>query len=366
MSRARRGRIADALRAVHELEASDPATRARIVEMLDAALEPSPHAPGGAPPLGGPVEFAPVELPPPAERPEAGRRRATRSFSQVLAVITAILGLLTSLVSLGFGVTRGGSLAVSVSVAALLIAIVAWLLARPVAARLIVGQPEAAALPAAIARAGLLDDPRRNPEPPVAPLLTPEWTRGILAVALSMNVPDGPLDVERLAEHIARERVPQRLPRLPHRSLSAGVQMLIDVSSSMQPFRADLVDIVAQVRRVVGEDRATVLRFAASPLAGAGAGRRATWRDYAPPPTPRPVLVVTDFELAAGPVPDPHEAVEAWLSWCRVVRAADCPLIALTPQPVSEVPRALRRHMAVIEWDRRTTAASAARAVRRG
>ena len=132
--------------------------------------------------------------------------------------------------------------------------------------------------------------------------------------------------------------------------------MLVDVSSDMRPFRADLADIVARVRLTVGESNLALLRFDGDPLVATGPGRRHTWAAYEPPPTPRPVLVVTDL----------GQGVRTWLRFNAAAAAADCPVVVLTPRRLRSVPAALRRAMAVIEWDRRTTAASAARTVRRG
>ena len=43
---------------------------------------------------------------------------------------------------------------------------------------------------------------------------------------------------------------------------------------------------------------------------------------------------------------------------------AGCRVVALVPNAAGRVPAALRAHVGVIEWDRTTTAASAARAAR--
>jgi hypothetical protein len=144
----------------------------------------------------------------------------------------------------------------------------------------------------------------------------------------------------------------------------------VDLSESMLPFRADLVALVARVRRVLGDDGLSVLRFAESPMAraGAGPGRRPTWKRYEPPPTPRPVLVASDLGLTREPDSDLDlDVVDAradWLEFAQLVRRAGCPLVVLVPYPRSRVPRELRRAMTVVEWDRTTTAAGVARAVR--
>ena len=367
MRRTPQGGLAGAFRAVQELRPVDDATAARIVELLGAAPEADEPPPGDVAILGAAEldDRLVAAEPEPLGEEEARPRRfrawgAPAALGLGLILIAGALGVLlailpASYVLLGVGAALGAILG-------------AWLLWRlvvqPVDASLTLASPGPDALPGWIEAAQPLAVPRRSAEPPVAPLLAPEWTRGILAVALSMNLDDGPLDTERLVDAIARDEIPERLPRLPHRSLSAGVQMLIDMSPSMQPFRADLIDIVAQVRRLVGDDAATILRFAGSPLDGAGPGRRATWRPYEPPATPRPVLVVSDLGLGPEPTLATTPATWEWLRLYRLAQTARCPVVALTPQRAADVPRVLRRAMAIVEWDRATTAAGAARAVR--
>jgi hypothetical protein len=181
-----------------------------------------------------------------------------------------------------------------------------------------------------------------------------------------MRTLDGPLDLERFVDALARLQPPDRPPRRPRRSLDAGVQVLVDLSTDMLPFRQDLVELLDRLRRVVGADRVTVRRFAGRPWSECGPGRRDTWGAYDPPSTRQPVLVVSNLGLSAAEA-DPFEAAgeEEWPRLLDELERRGCPVVLLVPNAVDRVPAPLRRRAAVIGWDRTTSAASARRAVGR-
>jgi hypothetical protein len=45
-----------------------------------------------------------------------------------------------------------------------------------------------------------------------------------------------------------------------------------------------------------------------------------------------------------------------WLAFIATAAAARCPVVVLTPYPVSRLPPAIRRAVDVVMWDRTTTA----------
>jgi hypothetical protein len=84
------------------------------------------------------------------------------------------------------------------------------------------------------------------------------------------------------------------------------------------------------------------------------------------PETPRPVLIVSNFrQLAATFQDDGADYHREMASLIREAEGAGCDVVALVPNAASRMPEGLRRRVRVIEWDRPTTAAGAARAVRR-
>jgi hypothetical protein len=302
-------------------------------------------------------------------------RRAVRALRKVSWSGLGSLALIVGLVVLA---TQGEWLPLAIFGALVVIGGVVGLVGGlrsgprpPVPSRLVpLGRSVSVEVPDWVTDAKELGPSRPGRSQAVEPLLLPRWTPGILTLTLALEADDGPLDIDRVVESLARREAPARLPRRAHRSLSAGAHLLVDLSESMLPFRADLVALVARVRRVLGDDGLSVLRFAESPLAGTGPGRRSTWSRYEPPPTPRPVLVATDLGLTPEPDLDADlgvmDARADWIELAQLVRRAGCPLIVLVPYPRSRVPRELKRAMTVVEWDRTTTAAGVARVVRGG
>jgi hypothetical protein len=202
--------------------------------------------------------------------------------------------------------------------------------------------------------------------PPLEPLLVPAWVRGILSAALATPSPDGPLDLERLVDTVARRQPILRLPRQPLPTLRQGVQVLVDTSPAMVPFARDRAWLVAEIRRVVGEDLTQVLRFAACPGRDAGPGSRRTWEAYRPPARGTVVLLLTDLGIGHPPSFADWADEREWLQFVGTVRHAGCPLVALVPYAEARWPRELRDAIAILAWDRRTSVATVRHRVGRG
>jgi len=375
-----RGELGDLLRIQHCLKPAD-ATLDRILQLLG-------HQTAGDARRGAPaVDPRPVDKPgrpfeddeQPLEQPRPRLRIrvplvATGAAAAVVGVLYAVLGQL------------GLALGAAVVIVGVVIAIVENRRERPVApvpsriTLLPVRQPrwerDAHALdpPAAVAA----------PAPPTPSLLRPRWAPGIVAAMLATPSAGGPLDERRLVDLLARRELPERLPRRRRRTLSAGADVLVDQSGAMLPFAADAREVVAQIVRVLGAERVGVWRFDGDPLHAVGDDLEPPPRDappsrpravdaagddswtaarYEPPSLPRAVLAVTNLGLSGGARYGDPERVRSWLELARTLRAARCPLIALVPFSTERIPPRLRSQIAVLEWDRTATAATARRAV---
>ena len=133
------------------------------------------------------------------------------------------------------------------------------------------------------------------------PLLHPQWSWAILAGGLATPAADGPVDVEKLIEVVARGRPVDRIPRRPVPSLRRGVQVLVDVGEAMQPFARDQRALVDEVRRVVGPELVIRLDFHGCPSRGRGwALPGAGGITSHPPPRPRSSSSATWGPAALG------------------------------------------------------------------
>lgn len=194
--------------------------------------------------------------------------------------------------------------------------------------------------------------------PPIDPLLLPRWVRGILSAALAVPLPDGPPDVERVVEAVARGEAITELPRRPRPTLRLGVQLLVDRSARMAPFAKDQAWLEWALHRVVGEDRVELRRFIGTPLHAAASPAGGYAAAYRPPVPGTPVLALTDLGIGR-PMFDPDwREPDDWLAFAELLRRAGCPLLAFVPYPQSRWPRSLAQELTVIQWDRVTSAAT--------
>ncbi|UIX30072.1 hypothetical protein [Streptomyces sp. GQFP] len=205
-----------------------------------------------------------------------------------------------------------------------------------------------------------LPAPRSTPTaedgtPPHPPLLAPRSTAAVLHAALARVTSEGDLDVERAADHLARGLPLAEIPRRPLPTLRYGVQILADISASMEPFARDVEDVIDQVRSLVGVAGTRVLRFSDCPSRGVGAGPRGTWRPYQPPQHGTRVLLLSGLGKV-GPVFDPHRGTEReWREILLRIRQHGCDTVALVPLPERLWPAWWQSRMRVVAWDRGTT-----------
>ncbi|MQY13668.1 hypothetical protein SRB5_38180 [Streptomyces sp. RB5] len=209
-----------------------------------------------------------------------------------------------------------------------------------------------------------LERPRGRGEPAVVPphlsLLAPRSTAALLTVLLSRIVRDGELDVERATEELSQARPLDEIPRLPVPTLRYGVQILADVSASMEPFARDVRDVIREVRALAGAAGTEVLWFSDAPGRGAGPGSRATWRQ--PCRLPRPgarVLILSDLGMGGPPLNPWRAGRQEWQAAVGAIRQRGCEPVALVPLPEQYWPRWARMLLPMVVWDRGTIVSKA-------
>jgi hypothetical protein len=197
-----------------------------------------------------------------------------------------------------------------------------------------------------------------EPLPPLEPLLTPRWARGVLTTLLALEVDEGPLDVERVIERLVRREPMHRMPRESLRTLRRGVQVLLDRSEAMELFSRDQAHLIERLETVMGRSRMEVLDFIGCPSRGASTGPRPPLRHlpaYQPPAGNVPLLLVTDLGIGAS-IDSAGE--EEWLQFVHEMHRRGHSLFALVPHPPERWPRRLLGHgrVRIVPWDRPTTA----------
>jgi hypothetical protein len=197
-----------------------------------------------------------------------------------------------------------------------------------------------------------------------ASLLDTRRSRAILG-SLAAAPGDGPIDVEAILRSVARGEALARLPYRLMPSLARGVQLLVDRSDAMLPFRLDTEGLERELRRLAGGSM-EVLSFVACPSRGCGTGVRRRWKPYGPERVPRlgaRILCVTDLGLGVPPHGDPPAYSEEWIAFAGELRRAGCSVGALVPYPPERWPSEVGRVMELFHWDLSLTVARAARGV---
>jgi hypothetical protein len=212
--------------------------------------------------------------------------------------------------------------------------------------------------------------PGTVPEVAPAPPWNPRTERAIMLAVAATEAAGREVDGRQLLDLVVRRlggRPPTSRTRIPYRlrpTTRAGVHLLLDRGPSMRPFRHDHQWVARLARRVLPPDQLQVLDFRLAQGVSADGGR--SWsglQSWLPPG--RPVLLVSDLGRLRPPVAGRHQATAAdWLAFLHRLRRAGHPVTCLTPFRPESYPAALRRAVALVPLDRRTSVWSARSAVR--
>lgn len=201
--------------------------------------------------------------------------------------------------------------------------------------------------------------------PPLEPLLVPRWTRGILSAALTRRLAEGDIDVEAVVGTISTGRPFRAVPRRLVSRSGGAVQVLVDASEAMAPFAEDARWLTGRIEATAGRDRTETLGIEYARVFLAGRGSRLRWTDYFRDHAPLPgVVVILLSDLGIGRAPLGRWASpEHWLSFAEGLHKRGAGLVALVPYARDRWPAELRRTIPIVQWDARTTARSARRAL---
>lgn len=192
------------------------------------------------------------------------------------------------------------------------------------------------------------------------PLFSPPTTRALGAAVAAVRSADGDVDIDSLVTALAGREPLQALPRQRVWTLRRGLQVLTDAGPGMEPYAADVQQLLAVLARLIGSDRLQVQAFEGEPLQGAwpaDEGQPAGWQ----PPAPGvPVLVLSDFGIARPPGMPPLRAAQ-WRPFVQAAGQGGHPLRALLPFAPARWPTGLPRGLRLLAWDRHTTVAAVRR-----
>lgn len=202
--------------------------------------------------------------------------------------------------------------------------------------------------------------------PPFQPLLLERWFQGIFTAVLATQVPSREIDFQKLERSVTQGDGFAQLPFKAQASLVKGVHVLLDRSESMQPFWRDQTELLARLRRLLGETLVQNSWFEYDPLRPAKS--RLSWHT----PMPRqfreetPVLLVTDFGGGLDPLAARTMEWEPWLPILQQAESSRCRVFALLASSPTSWPTTLSRFIAAaLLWDRETSPHMASRLCQR-
>ncbi len=170
------------------------------------------------------------------------------------------------------------------------------------------------------------------------------------------------LDVPRAVETFARLRRFRELPEIVAPTLRRGVQLLIDTSIGMAPFRLDVEHIKKEIEKIVPTQLVQTLYFIGCPTRGCVAENGVEERTWRPPPRGTPAFLVSDLGIGGPLLSEERALPHEWEELLAKAREAGCELAALVPYPAQRWPSALAHRLRIVHWH----AATSATTVRRG
>ncbi|MFF3945898.1 hypothetical protein ACFYYN_13835 [Streptomyces sp. NPDC001902] len=206
-------------------------------------------------------------------------------------------------------------------------------------------------------------------EQPPSPPWNPRTQQAIMLTVAATEALGRELDHRRLIDLMVRRLGGRpssglRLPYRPRPTTRAGLHVLLDRSPSMRPFRHDHQWVARLARQVLAPDQLRILDFRLPQGASADGGR--TWGAAVRPAPGTPVLLVSDLGRLRPPVAVRNQASPAdWLAFLGRLKHAGHPVTCLTPFSPDVYPPAVRRLVALVPLDRRTSVWSARSQIRR-
>lgn len=195
-------------------------------------------------------------------------------------------------------------------------------------------------------------EPSALPElPPFTPLLNHKWTRSILSDFLSTMAQNGEIDTIKIIDLLVQGRALNELPRRNLPTLRKGVQILVDISESMIPFKRDQEHIMKEIASILPADCIEILYFEGAPSWGVYSDMSDEIKPYAPPMSGTPILMLTDLGIGHPPHINNQSLIAEWMRFAQGIHSDKQPIVALVPYARYRWPRSLMKLMLIYLWD---------------
>lgn len=166
----------------------------------------------------------------------------------------------------------------------------------------------------------------------------------------------GLLDLERIVERLAAGRIPRRLPRRSLRRWNPDLVVVLDFSSRLWPYRADMHCLAERLLRQCGRGGVSLRIFNRGPFASwtdwlehqnPNAEDEPPEKDWKMPLPGTPVLIASDLGLLLG---RGSPLAKAWVGFIKALKRAQTRPMALAPVGAQQLDGALTEVLPVLRW----------------
>ena len=180
------------------------------------------------------------------------------------------------------------------------------------------------------------------------PLIPVRQTRDVLFQHCSTNVPEGYPLIDDLITKLANGQSISSIPREPIKTIRRGLHVLVDISSSLEPFYRDQSSLIKCITDVFGLEIVDIYWFKDCPSFGV----RDKFRNrikYIRPDSNTPILMLTDFGIPESYL-DRKATKLDWVRFIKWVNYNNNPLIAFVPYPKCRWPEFSKDMISMHSW----------------
>lgn len=191
-------------------------------------------------------------------------------------------------------------------------------------------------------------------KPPFVPLLDEKWFRAIMSLILATPTVTSEIDFKRLEARLVKLAPVRELPKIYRNTLQKGVQIMLDVSESMQPFRRDQEELVSALAGLLDKSRLKIFKYELK----TAPDKRLVWHPRGVPDlqAETPVLMVTNFHVSNRQRLHRIESHAPLVDFFGELENKKCPVAALVPLPEELFPKDLKNFAGCsYSWDRDTS-----------
>jgi len=159
-------------------------------------------------------------------------------------------------------------------------------------------------------------------------------------------------DVNRIVKRLALGRVLPGMLRIERSCWSDTIDIIVDTSTHLFPFRADFMRLVQKMSTRIGGCRVRILHFSGYP----GGEWTGYYHDsspgeqvYIPPPENGRVMILGDLGVLAGN----KASISDWLGFIRGLHRKKLPVFLFTPADLKHYPQELFQLAKIQPWDER-------------